>query len=78
MAGDERIPCGRCDCGIYDATPIRNGIRRFGECRTREEAEALIPRCKGDKSLQCQGALDWLACTTFPVNAGEILRYIEA
>lgn len=75
---ETRLPCGRCDCGIYDAIPVRAGLRRFGECQTRDEAERLIPRCKADKGLQCQGALDWLGGMTFPINAKEILHHLGA
>jgi hypothetical protein len=55
---------------------VRKGLRRFGDCATREEAEPLIPRCKTDRSLQCQGALDWLGCVTFPIDKAAILTAI--
>jgi len=64
----ERLPCGRCDIGIYAVQPILNGVKTYRGCATKKDALRQSPRCKLEPGKVCAGAVDFVAGLTFPVT----------
>ena len=72
------MPCGHCDAGTYDPTPLLRGLAMFGACITRQQALFRAPQCKADSGHICAGAKDWIMAMEFPITDDAIRQMLRA